>query len=260
MIRFNDRKENFAFRLIPFPTFSVRINSVQLITAFFGLLVCQILTASSLHAQLTPYTDRTTFEAAAGTTIVETFDSFATEDAFHTNAVDAGDFTISADAPINGSYNFIDRSQNGFQDTWADVNGTTAMNVFLNKNRKLIFTFDTAITAFGADFRDINELQSRVDFLINGESVTPSVYGDDTTNFFGIISDTEFTVLEIDAAYGQNDNFGVDNVTYSMASVPEPKSIALLSIAAGSFGILYYRRRKLNAQDGESSDEVKATE
>ena len=201
-----------------------------------------LLTFSSAVAQLTTYTDRSTFEAAAGTTITEDFASFTTEDAFHTTAVDAGDFTIFIDASKK-SWNFIDIPSH--QDSWANIDGTTSMNLFMTRGEKLVFTFDAPVSAFGADFRGMNDGRNRVDFLINGDSVTPPITGGEVNSFFGITSTVEFTQVEIHADYGQNDSFGIDNVTYNSASaVPEPGSIFMLSLACCGFGLLYYRLKK----------------
>lgn len=206
-----------------------------------GLLLSYIflVVPSTVSAQITTYTDRTTFEAAAGTTITETFNSFTTEEAFHTNPVDAGDFTISMTGPINDGFNFIDIPPH--QDTWAFIDGTTSMNVFLKKTGKLIFTFDTPIKAFGADFRAFNDNANRVKFIVNGTSFNPPVSGNDQNTFFGFTSTSQFSVVEMHADFGVNDSFGMDNVTYASA-VPEPGFLGSAG-AALILGLFLFRRR-----------------
>lgn len=100
--------------------------------ALLGIL----LTLTSAVAQLTTYTDLSTFEAAAGTIITEDFSSFTTEDTFHTSAVEAGDFTIFIDASKK-SWNFIDIPT--YQDSWANIDGTTLMNLFMTRGEKAGF-------------------------------------------------------------------------------------------------------------------------
>jgi hypothetical protein len=112
------------------------------------------------------------------------------------------------------------------------------MRVFTNNSpgANLVFTFDTPITAFGADFRNLNDVSVRTRLLVGGDVISVPVNPPSLT-FFGVQSATQFTTITFEGL--ANDVYGIDNVSY--AFVPEPSTLAL---AAGGLLGLGLRRRK----------------
>jgi hypothetical protein len=207
-----------------------------------GIAAVLTFLATSAIAVPTTYTDRTTFEAAAGGFTVETFDSFAADTPFHTVPVDVGAFTISMTGSPSTSYNFIDLAPPDTAET--DVNGTTNMRVFTNTNPEgsddLVFTFDQPIVAFGADFRSINDSIVRTQILVGADTIALPIAGaSGLFSFFGFTSATPFDTIIFQGL--ANDVYGIDNLTYS--SVPEPGILAMLGL--GLAGLGFARRRKV---------------
>lgn len=58
---------------------------------------------------------------------------------------------------------------------------------------------------------------------------------------------TDYTLASIDSNVPQVDRTYIDNVRLSTAEVPEPTSLALLSLGFGSLGVLRLRRRAISA-------------
>ena len=189
------------------------------------LIVICVLPAK---AALTHYTNRTDFDAAVGATVLENFNSYTTEVPFHTTPLDVGDFTLSmtGNPSTNSIRNIIDLPPLAFADF--NVDGTNIVNVLTRNGDSLFITFDTPITAFGADFSAMNDQQYRTEFVVAGETFKPSIFGD-AARFVGFTSDIPFTVLE--ARGIDNDGYGIDNVSYQF--IPEPATLVLL--AAGAF-------------------------
>ena len=190
-------------------------------------LVIQVSTA---NAGVITHTSRADFDAATGATIVEDFNSFTTEVDFRTDPLDVGDFTISTTSP-SLVRNFIEIPP--FQFTQLGVDGTNIINALVSSGVSLSLTFDAPITAFGADFGQINDGFIRTEILAGGETFVPPVGGSNEARFFGFTSDTAFTTVEFVGL--ENDGFGIDNVTFAPAVsgvVPEPTSIAIFGALA----------------------------
>jgi PEP-CTERM motif len=113
-------------------------------------------------------------------------------------------------------------------------------------------TFNSAITAFGADFRGFNNLDivPRSVILVDGNNLSPPVVpGNGDASFFGLTSDTAFTAVTImrNPNYdrvGSSDAFGMDNVTFSgVSAVPEPSTWAMMILGFAGVGFMAYRRK-----------------
>jgi len=208
-----------------------------------AILTLVLIAATSANAATITYSDRTAFESTLGFSATEDFEGFAVEHEFHTVPFDFGAFTVSMTGTPSTSYNFLDVAPAATSES--DVNGTNGMRVFTDGDDTLVFTFDQAITAFGADFKNLNDSQSRTDVLAAGVLMTPGVVSLGSTSFFGFTSDTPFTTVTFDGRL--NDTYGIDNVTYGQT--PEPASLVLLG-AGGlflTFGAMRRRRRKASA-------------
>lgn len=106
-------------------------------------------------------------------------------------------------------------------------------------NADLIFTFDSPIFAFGADFRSINDQINRTQILVGPDTLALPIPGaSGEFSFFGFTSPTPFTTVTFDAL--ANDVYGIDNVTYG---VPAPGILALLGIGLAGIGFSRRSRR-----------------
>lgn len=191
----------------------------------------------SANASLITYSDRTSFESAAGVVSSEDFESFVVDTAFHTGSLNLGDFSISMVGTPSTSYNFIDVVP--LASAESNVNGSNHMRIFTDNSplSNLIFTFDTAITAFGSDFTSFNDSIQRTQLVIDSEILSVPI---NPGSFFGFTSDVAFTSITFQGL--ANDVYGMDNVTYSAASVPEPGSLVLLGL--GLAGLGFSRKKK----------------
>ena len=184
--------------------------------------------SSFANAGLISFTDRVSFNGAVGTSSIEDFESFVSEESFRGSALDLGDFTVSmVDAISTITLNFIDIPP--LSSSESDVNGTSHMKVFTNSSSSLTFLFDSAITVFGADFRSLNDSVVRTRLLVAGEVIDlPIAAGSGEFSFFGFTSDIAFTSVTFQGVMG--DVYGIDNVSYSATDVPEPSTLAIFAL------------------------------
>ena len=132
-------------------------------------LAIQINTANA--GVVTVHTSRADFNAVAGATTLEDFNSFTSEVDFLTAPLDVGDFTISTTNTF-AARNFIDLPPVQFTDF--DIDGTNVVNAFLENGDTLFLTFDVPITAFGADFGNLNDFGFEgAEIFVAGETFIP---------------------------------------------------------------------------------------
>ncbi|MDB2705433.1 hypothetical protein N9Y67_02705 [Pseudomonadota bacterium] len=201
-----------------------------------------LLAGGTASAASTTYADRTAFETASGALTTETFNSFTSEEAFHTTPLGAGDFTLSMTGnPVTRGRNSIDIPPVRYSSI--NVDGTNVANVLTKPGANLILTFDDSIFAFGADFAGFNDESLRTNILISGITYSPATNGD----FWGITSDTAFNSVEFVSI--QNDGFGMDNVSYTpisaVSAVPIPAAAFLFGPAL--LGFMGLRRKAKNS-------------
>ncbi|WP_293473078.1 PEPxxWA-CTERM sorting domain-containing protein [Phenylobacterium sp.] len=184
-----------------------------------------VLAATPSMAAVTTYAGQVDFEAAAGPTTL--FDFNATPDgSFEGTSYDVGPFTLTGD-PTNG----VGGMGVASGEAYGDVCGLCALPY------GYVITFDTAITAFGASYRNVLS-GSGIRFTVNGDTFAGPAVND---GFFGFTSTTAFTTITVS---GDNEFHFFDDVRYASASagVPEPSTWAMLILGFAGVGAALRRR------------------
>jgi len=209
-----------------------------LVAAAIGLAVFAPGLASA--ATFVKFGNRATFNSAAGPAKTENFDSVTT-DTDLSSAYDGGDFSLSFSRAF-GPYGsaMIDAPPFG---AGGSINGTSFVSAsvynFGGGYSSLLFSFDKAITAFGANFSSGSA--GNLQILVDGELVTGAVAN--AGDFFGFTSDTAFPRVELRARAGSGYTYHLDNLTYSNTAVPEPASWAMMIGGFALIGTVLRRRR-----------------
>ncbi len=203
-----------------------------------ALLSAGLMTTSASAAVIV-FTDQASFDAAAGATTTETFDSFTTAAQFNVSPVDAGPFTVSLSGNSNSpSQNLIGP---GFTNGSFDVNGTPSLSGRITDGGSIFLNFDNSISSFSAIFNQINNGNPNKTLLFaGGDQVSP------VDGFFGIVSDVAFDTVEFRSIAGSDDGFAFDNVQFG--AVPEPATWAFMIFGFGTIGGAMRRQRKANVK------------
>jgi hypothetical protein len=186
-----------------------------------------LVSVSAPSLAQTTYTNRASFNAAAGSIAAADFNGYAIDTEFRTSAVDVGPFSLIGSGNRQDDRNIIDAAAGIFGDYFS-LNGTSyvlgQVGGFANGTSSFELLFDTPTFAFGADFKDLNDLPGITQITINAVSYVPGVNAD----FFGYVSTTAFSSVSFSSTNPNGphsiDNFGFDNVAFSNAAVPEPAS------------------------------------
>jgi len=216
---------------------------------FYKLAVAAVavLVSSSASAAFMTYDDKMAFQAAAGTTVTEDFNSVAVGTNFIGTPLDLGGFTLQRTIGEFGIFDFgeIEGGSGAF-----NVDGTNFASVqTATYIGNLVLNFDEPIFAFGLDLRGFNDLILRTSIWLDDDEYPglTTVASNDSLSFLGFTSDTSFTSITFlanDIAGGDSgDGFGIDNIEYSTVSaVPVPAAAWLFGSAIlAMFG---FSRRK----------------
>lgn len=200
------------------------------------------LPGSGAHATITQYSDRTTFEAAAGAVTLEDFEGFAAQvDAFEGVSFDFGDFSAFNDVNIFSGGDIGVPPPGNFGST-NRIWGATFLGGTIFR-----LTFDDPIRAIGFDAGELADQRSdNVIFDNTAGDIVVISDAVDQVRFWGFISDTPFTTFTISqvgfgAGGGDGDGFTVDNLTYA----PEPSPVALAALATLAMA---FARRKVRVR------------
>jgi MYXO-CTERM domain-containing protein len=200
------------------------------------------------------FTTESSFVAAAGATVIESFETTATG-VRSLSPVTTPSFVVAPQAPsdapigVNGGPNTPNM---GFGAAATD--GVRYLTVYLPNAPQgaLVFNLAAPTTAFGFNIIDYGEatgglLSIATDFGAYSGGTQLASYSTGLANgnvqFFGIAQDQPFTRVVLTAT-GLDDAYALDKV-YLSAPVPEPASAALaLAGLAGLAGLRAHRRRK----------------
>ncbi|VEP15557.1 conserved exported hypothetical protein [Hyella patelloides LEGE 07179] len=210
----------------------------------FGAYVAVItlvltISAPAKAVSVSAFSDRASWEAAVGGNFSEeTFNSYTVDTSFVDTSLDVGDFTLNGITSIPGKQK-IDVPP--LDSASLDIDGSPIINGLTNSSSFFTATFDSPITAFGANFASVsvNGATRLTGNLIQGGSFSLNVTRN--LSFFGLIIDGDsFNTVALRRINFGNDSFGMDNFVYadSSASVPFKFSptLGLLSIS-GIWGI-----------------------
>jgi len=177
------------------------------------------------------------FLAAAGSVMTETFESqpnIGTPGAGAQTMIDFDDFSATSarpalkifDSPMVGNFN---TTPNGAKYLAVDTDvGNTGTTVTL--------TFQQSLRTFGLFLIDLEEDYT---ILINGMTYTVLATGNETSTFFGIITDVPFNNVGISSEFETDSFSSFDDVSFGV--VPEPSSLLMFGIG---MGVLLTQRRK----------------
>lgn len=212
---------------------------MRIVSSLIVLLVSSPVSAATIDA----FFDRTAFEAAAGSTFIQTFDSVSADASFKDQTVVVNDLSLRADNVNDARIDVSPFASGGYS-----VNGTPYLRVFLESSDDIFrISFANPVTAFAADFRSLNArggtMRDTVFTVLGQTPLLPTVVSAGDTSFFGIVSDTAFS--EVAFTRGARDSrFGLDNVqTASVAPIPLPATGLLLLGAIVGLGAVARRRR-----------------
>lgn len=221
-----------------------------------GIALALAYGSNASAATFTTFTNRTVFDGAAGLLTIENFNSVVGEPSFAGVALTVGDLTLEATGPSTdlglNQRNFIDQPTVDFS-AFFDIDGTALANVLLfSDGDTLEIDFAAPVTAFGADFGDINfgaenNDSLRTAILVLGQQIAMPIampINSVSLTFFGLISDTAFSSLSF-IMVGENDGFSIDNVAFS--AVPLPAALPLYGSGLAVMGFLAWRRKRKRA-------------
>lgn len=202
------------------------------------LVILSLATASSALAGFNEYNDRSTWQASAGATSSEDFNSIQVDTPFSPGALALpSGLTLQAlDSGANN--NFIDVEPISSE---VNVNGSPVASFFNGQSGGWLMPrimFDSPVAAFGADFQNMQDDQVRTGFelYLEGQLVAtlePPVSSVGIVRFYGFVADAGETFDEILFTRVANDVWGMDDVewsgeAYSATPVPTLSSLGII--------------------------------
>jgi hypothetical protein len=209
------------------------------------LLFAMVASIPSLaFSEITSFTDRASWEAAAGgaPSVFDDFNDITQEVVITWNApVDRGPYTLSS-SPTGYSYLEGPSSYDPNYDLQSPPTPYFKAQLDDSPSTEVRFTFDTPVTSWGADVNPHpngvgDVVQAVLDSVPHANAYT--LPGSDVTAFRGIVSTTPFTTLTLRAQYASAFH-GVDNI--GAHPIPEPSTFVLTIL--GLLGLAWYSRRR----------------
>ncbi|MEM9273902.1 MAG: hypothetical protein AAGA80_13180 [Cyanobacteria bacterium P01_F01_bin.143] len=187
------------------------MRKLQLPKIFTGLAILVAvggITTPTNAFTLTSFSDRESWESAVGGDVSEEdFNSYESDTAFNRADLNVGDFILNG----VGHRQIIDSpNDGGFEVPSFSVDGTQMILGHTDSDSYFTITFNSPITAFGADFDDITS-QGATELSAGSNPVGTIPLN---TEFLGFIADESFTTLTFRSANDGFDGFGIDNFIY----------------------------------------------
>lgn len=196
-----------------------------------GLAVVVLACGQAAQAQVTTYSDRAAWNAAAGAvTLTENFNSFVTDTTFQGAVVPLLNMTITEanGSPFNNPVNFVDVFPFE-EDGKRSIDGTAyVLGEVVENGTTIRISFTSPVTGWGADFvshdgATVIDVFDQFDNLIG----TTAQVGAETT-FYGFLLGPGQSAARIELRFASitNDLFGMDNLSFVDASAP-PDPVSL---------------------------------
>ena len=194
---------------------------------------CQSLLISCLFAlfpvnsiaSLTDFTDIGSFSSTATTLNTYTFNQFNNDVQLSSSPLNFENFSVSIEGVDESNIsNLIDAAP--FVNGPFDIDTSTYLFLKTRPTTKIIFDFDNPTYHFGATFRDIQNANVRMEFIVEGQNAIPlASFIQNDIRFFGFYSSEPFSKVELQSKDFLIDGFGMDNLMYSVSLVPLPAAI-----------------------------------
>ena len=220
--------------------------------SILAIAVCATGLLPSAQAANARFSTEAAFVAAAGSTVIESFEALAARNRVLSPVTTPLLLVTPGVAPL-GVQTGPNSPENGFGAAATD--GTHSLSVYLPNLPQGLLRLDSAspTTVFGLNLIDLGEsagtvsLRTNVGAFAGGITVFsfPPLFANGTVFFIGLTQDVAFSTVFLDVS-GVDDAYGIDKVY--MAPVPEPATA--LSLLAGSAVLgLWAKRRRRNPVD-----------
>tara|TARA_S200000501_G_scaffold83340_2_gene75528 strand:+ start:9416 stop:10090 length:675 start_codon:yes stop_codon:yes gene_type:complete len=207
---------------------------------------CQSLLISGLIALwplnsiagLTDFIDIASFSSTATTLNTYTFNQFNNDIQISSSPLNFDSFSVSIEGVDESNIsNLLDAAP--FVNGPFDIDASTYLFLKTRPATKIIFDFDYPTYHFGATFRDIQNANVRMEFIVEGQSTMPSAsFIQNDIRFYGFYSSEPFSSVELQSKSFLIDGFGMDNLMYSMSPVPLPAGIYLFLSGLVGLGLM----------------------
>ncbi|MFG6440548.1 PEP-CTERM sorting domain-containing protein [Pelomonas margarita] len=206
-----------------------------------------LLSAGAAHAADASFSTEQAFVAAAGATVIESFETLAGRDRTLAPIV-TSTFTLSTAAAPMGIQTSANAPSDGFGA--AAVDGSQYVSIYLQNLApgSISFTLAAPSTSFGLYLSDLGETSGQIRVQTNNGvfasglvvATFPPTVSNGQQRFVGVTQNQAFTQVTLTVT-GVDEAYGLDKVYVS--AVPEPAAAWLMLAGLGVAGIAARSRR-----------------